>query len=106
MSRLQPIGDNVIVEAISLTDSEQFASARAAGLVIPETSQEKINRGFVVAVGDGRVLHDGRLREIPVAVGDEVLFALYGGTPFELSGVKYLILSIDDILGKIMVDNA
>ena len=50
---LQPLGDRLIVEVL---DEE---STTASGIVLPDTAQEKPQRGKVLAVGPGPRDEDG-----------------------------------------------
>ncbi|HEY66009.1 MAG TPA: co-chaperone GroES [Caldilineae bacterium] len=85
--RIEPLGDRVLVKVI------EEASRTASGILLPETAKEKPQRGEVVAVGDGE--------DIPVEVGDQVLYAKYSGTEIRLNGTEHLILDVGDILAKI-----
>jgi len=71
------------------------------GIIIPDTAKEKPVEGKVLAVGKGRTLEDGSVREPAVKAGDRVLFAKYGGTEVKIDGEEVLILREDDILGVV-----
>jgi chaperonin GroES len=92
---LKPLGDRVIVEAI---EKEEVT---ASGLVLPETAKEKPQEGLVLAVGDGRVLDNGKVEPVAVKVNDKVIFAKYAGTEIKMGDKKYLILGEKDILAII-----
>ena len=69
-----------------------------SGIIIPDTaSQEKNDRGTVVAVGPGKVLENGQRAEMTVKNGDKVIFSSYS-SPVEIDDKKYLIIREDDIL--------
>ena len=70
---LNPLGDRLIVEAL---EEEQTT---IGGIVLPDTAQEKPQRGTVLAVGPGRY-EDGKLVPLDVVTGDEVIYSKYGGT--------------------------
>jgi chaperonin GroES len=92
---LKPLDDRVVVEPLT-------AEAKTAGgIVLPETAKEKPQRGKVVAVGPGRLLDSGDRHPIALKVGDEVLFAKYGGTEIEIDGKEVKILREADILAKV-----
>ncbi|HMS72727.1 MAG TPA: co-chaperone GroES [Baekduia sp.] len=93
---LKPLGDRVIVRAIA--EEEKTAS----GLVLPDTAQEKPQKGEVIAAGDGRWDEDGDKR-IPLDVekGDVVLYSKYGGTEIKVDGEELLVLRESDILAKV-----
>jgi chaperonin GroES len=89
---LQPLGDRVVVRP---SGREEMTKS---GIVIPDTAKEKPQRGTVIAIGAGRRDDDGKRIPMDVAVGDEVLFAKYGGTEFKLEDEELLILPEKDIL--------
>ena len=90
---LQPLGDRIVVRAI---EAEQVT---ASGLVLPDTAQEKPQRGKVLAVGSGRY-EDGKRVPLDVAEGDEVIYSKYGGTEVKVEGEDVLILRESDVLAK------
>jgi len=94
---LQPLGDRLIVEI--LEEEAQTAS----GIVLPDTAQEKPQRGRVLAVGPGeRSEHSGELIPLDVAEGDEIIFSKYGGTEIKVGNDEYLILRASDVLAKVV----
>ena len=90
---LKPLGDRVVAEVL---DEEQTT---ASGIVLPDTAQEKPQRGKVVAVGPGRYV-DGQRQPLDVQAGDEVLYSKYGGTELNVDGEDLLVLSEHDILAR------
>jgi chaperonin GroES len=77
-------------------------STTAGGIVLPDSAQEKPQRGTVVAVGPGRLLDSGNRGELSVAVGDTVIYGKYGGSDIEVSGQDMKILRESDILAKVL----
>ena len=51
-----------------------------------------------MAVGNGKVLKDGKVRPMDVKVGDTVLFGKYSGTEVKIDGEDHLLLREDDVL--------
>ena len=94
-TKLVPLGDRVVVQP-----SEREETTKS-GIVIPDTAKEKPQRGTVIAVGQGRRDDDGDRIPLDVEVGQEVLFAKYGGTEFKLDDEEYLILAERDILAVV-----
>ncbi len=90
-----PIEDRVLV----LPTAAETVSA--SGIVLPDSAQEAPLRGKVVAVGAGRLNKDGKRMELPVAVGDLVVYGKYSGNEIEFEGQDYKILRADEILAKI-----
>ena len=93
---IRPLDDRVVVQPM---DAEETT---AGGIVLPDSAQEKPQRGTVVAVGPGKLLDSGERGELCVAVGDEVIFGKYGGTEIEVEGVDVKILRESDILAKVV----
>ena len=93
---LQPLGDRIIVEIL---DEE---ATTASGIVLPDTAQEKPQRGKVLAVGPGSRDEDGEYIKMDVAVGDEVIFSKYGGTEIKVGADDVLILRESDGLAKVV----
>lgn len=91
---LKPLGDRVIVKGIGAEE------VTASGIVLPDTAQEKPQRGKVLAVGEGR-WEDGKRVPLGVSEGDEVIYSKYGGTEVTVDNDELLILSENDILAKV-----
>ena len=94
--KVRPLDDRVVVQP------SEAEVTTAGGIVLPDTAQEKPQRGKVVAVGPGRLLDSGERGELSVAVGDEVIFGKYGGTDIEINGEDVKILRESDILAKVV----
>ena len=93
---LQPLGDRIIVEVL---DEE---ATTASGIVLPDTAQEKPQRGKVLAVGPGPRDEDGEYIKMDLVVGDEVIFSKYGGTEIKIGADDVLILRESDVLAKVV----
>jgi chaperonin GroES len=93
---LQPLGDRLIVEV--LAEEEMTAS----GIVLPDTAQEKPQRGNVLAVGPGPRDEDGEYIKMDVEEGDEIIFSKYGGTEIKIGADEVLILRESDVLAKVV----
>lgn len=93
---LNPLDDRVVVRPLEAEETT------AGGIVLPDSAQEKPQRGKVVAVGPGRLLESGERCAVSVVEGDEVLFGKYGGTDIEVDGEEVKILREGDILAKVV----
>lgn len=93
---LKPLEDRVIVKTV---ESEDMT---ASGIVLPDTAQEKPQRGNVMAVGEGRIDEQGKRIPLDVSEGDEVIYSKYGGTEVKVEGEEVLILKASDILAKVV----
>jgi chaperonin GroES len=90
---LKPLGDRVVIQP-----SDAEAETSPGGIIIPDTEKEKPQQGEVVAAGPGRTTDDGTLIDLPVSVGDTVIYSKYAGTDYTEDGVEYLIVRESDIL--------
>lgn len=88
---LRPLEDRVIVTQAKAEEKTK------SGLIIPDTAQEKPQRGSVVAVGPGKVKDDGTRTPVDLKVGDTVIYGKYGGTDVKIDEIEYKILRADDI---------
>jgi chaperonin GroES len=95
---LQPLGDRLIVE---LLEQEETT---VGGIVLPDTAQEKPQRGTVLAVGPGNLNDKGERVAPDVATGDVIVFSKYGGTEIKVDADDYLILRESDVLAKVVGD--
>ena len=92
---LKILGDRVMIRVDEAPETE-------GGVILPETAQEKPQRGIVVAVGEGRKLDNGEIVPPDVEEGDTVIFAKYGGTDINEDGEDYKILDASQIYAKIV----
>jgi chaperonin GroES len=89
---LKPLGDKLVVKR------QEAGEKTKGGIILPDTAKEKPQIGKVIAVGDGRLLKDGRRVELQVKKGDTILFSAYAGDEFELDGEKVLLMREEDVL--------
>jgi chaperonin GroES len=90
--KIRPLHDRVIVKRL------EAETKTAGGIVIPDTATEKPIKGEIVAVGNGKVLEDGKVRALDVKVGDKVLFGKYSGTEVKVDGQDLVVMKEDDIM--------
>lgn len=93
--KLQPLGDRVVVER----DVQE--STTAGGIYLPDNAKEKPSRGKVIAVGNGRLMDDGRRRPMQLKVGDRVLFTSYAPETVKLGDDELLLLREEDVLAVV-----
>ncbi len=84
---IKPLADRVLVEPAPAETKTQ------AGIIIPDTAQEKPQRGTVIAVGAGKPENP-----MTVKVGDNVLYEKFAGTELKLEGKVYLMMKEEKIL--------
>ena len=93
---IRPLDDRVVVEPLEAEETT------AGGIVLPDSAQEKPQRGTILAIGPGRLLDSGERGQMSVGVGDEVIYGKYGGTDIEVDGNEVKILREGDILAKVL----
>lgn len=89
---LKPTAGHLLIEpaeAVKKTDS---------GIYLPDTSDEKPQKGKVLAVGPAQVTDSGKKIESPAKVGDMVVYKKWGGSEVKINGKEYLFAKFEDIL--------
>jgi chaperonin GroES len=91
--KIKPLHDNVIVKPV--TQEEVTKS----GIVLPDTvDKERPEKGEVVAVGEGKLMDDGKRAPMGVKVGDIVMFKKYSPDELKVDDEEYLVISESNIL--------
>jgi chaperonin GroES len=90
--KIRPLHDRVIVKRIEEEEKTK------GGIIIPDTAKEKPAEGKIVAVGDGKLLENGKKQPLEVKKGDKVLFGKYAGTDINIEGEEHLIMREEDII--------
>ena len=93
--KLRPLHDRVIIKRLD------NARKTASGIVLPENAAEKPDQGEVLAVGDGKIADDGKVRPLAVKVGDKVLFGKYSGQTVKVDGEELLVMREEDIMAVV-----
>lgn len=95
MASLRPLDDRVVLKVL---DAEEKT---AGGILLPDSAQEKPQRGKVTAVGEGKLSKDGKRLKLDVKKGDVVLFGKYAGSDVQVEGQELKILRESEILAKV-----
>jgi chaperonin GroES len=88
--KIKPLADRVLVEPSAAE------TKTASVIIIPDTAQEKPQKGRIVAVGPGT-----KENPITLKVGDQILYGKYSGTELKHEESDYLIMRESDILAII-----
>ena len=91
-TKVKPLGENVLVRRVEAEERT------AGGILLPDAAKEKPKEGIVVAVGDGKLLEDGKRASFSVAAGNRVIFSSYAGSEVKIDAEDYLLISENDIL--------
>jgi chaperonin GroES len=89
---IRPLGEKVLIKRLEAEEKTK------GGIVLPDAAKEKPQRGTVLAIGDGKLLKDGKRAKPQVSKGDKVLFTSYGGTEIKIGGDEFLLMDEADIL--------
>ena len=95
MSTIRPLNDKIVVKRLEAEEKTK------GGILLPDTAKEKPKEGRVIAVGEGKLLDDGKRAEMQVKAEDRVIFSSYAGTEIKVDGEEFLILSEDDVLAVV-----
>ena len=90
---IRPLHDRVIVKRL------EEERKTASGIVLPDSATEKPDQGEVIAVGNGKILEDGKTRPLDVRKGDKILFGKYSGQTVKVDDIEYLVMREEDIMG-------
>jgi len=93
--KLRPLHDRVIVKRL---DTERKTSS---GIVIPDNAAEKPDQGEILAVGNGKIQEDGKVRPMAVKTADKVLFGKYSGQTVKVDGEELLVMREEDIMAVV-----
>ena len=93
--KMRPLHDRVIVKRLELERTSP------GGIVIPDSAAEKPVQGKVIAVGNGKILDDGKVRPLDVKVGDKILFGKYSGTEVKVDGDDLVVMREEDVMAVI-----
>lgn len=92
-AKFRPLHDRILVKR--LTGEEKTKG----GIIIPDSAKEKPQEGEVIAVGNGKILEEGKRVALEVKTGDRVLFGKYSGNEIKLDNEEYVIIREEDVLG-------
>ncbi len=90
--KIRPLGEKVLIKRLEAEEKTK------GGIVLPDTAKEKPQKGTILAVGDGKLLKDGKRASFQVKKGDKVLFASYAGTEIKVDGQEYVLMDESDVL--------
>ncbi len=91
----RPLDDRILIEP------HEAESKTAGGIILPDSAQEKPQRGTVIATGPGKQLDSGSRGELSVKVGDVVYYGKYSGTEIEIDGDTFVVVRESDLLAVV-----
>ena len=84
---IKAILNKIIIEPV------EAETKTASGIIIPDSAQEKPNRGKVISTGNGT-----KDEPMEIKVGDIVVFGKYAGTELNIDDKKYIVMSQSEVL--------
>jgi chaperonin GroES len=90
---MRPLHDRVLIKR------SEGSEDKIGSIIVPDSAQEKPQRGEVIAVGDGVVLESGDRAPLDVKPGDQIVLGKYSGAEVKIEGQEYVIVREDEILG-------
>ena len=88
---IKPLNDRVLIK---MKENEETTNS---GIILAGASKEKPQIAEVIEVGPGEKI-DGKIQEMFVKKGDNVIVSKYAGTEIKYEGEEYLIVKQEDIL--------
>ena len=88
---IKPLGNRVLIK---MKEGEETTKS---GIILSSSAQEKPQIAEVIEVGPGKKI-DGKLQEMYVKKGDNIIISEYAGTKVKYEGIEYIIIKQDDIL--------
>ena len=88
---IKPLADRVLIK---MKEGEETTKS---GIILAGNAQEKPQIAEVIEVGPGKTV-DGKVEEMNVKKGDNIIVSKYAGTEVKYEGEEYIIVKQDDIL--------
>ncbi len=92
---LKPTAGYVLIEP------EEAVKKTSSGIVLPESHDEKPQKGKVLAVGPAENCGCGEAkckREAPCKVGETVIYKKWGGNEYNLDSRELMFIKFEDIM--------
>jgi chaperonin GroES len=91
--KVTPLRDRILVKRLEEKEVVK------GGIIIPDSAKEKPMEGEVIAVGNGKILDNGKKVPMEVKAGDHILFGKYSGSEIKIDDEEFLIMREDEVLG-------
>ena len=91
MTRLCPLGDNVVVRR------DQTGDVTEGGIVLPENAKAELDEGHVLAVGPGTLTSKGVRVPVPFSMGAHIAFEHYAGSDVVVDGETLMVMPLKEV---------
>ena len=88
---IKPLEDRILIK---MKEGEETTKS---GIILANSSKEKPQIAEVIEVGPG-INIDGKIQQVAVKKGDNVIVSKYAGTEVKYEGVDYIIVKQEDVL--------
>lgn len=88
---IKPLEDRILIK---MKEGEETTKS---GIILANSSKEKPQIAEVIEVGPGNNI-DGKIQQVAVKKGDNVIVSKYAGTEVKYEGVDYIIVKQEDVL--------
>ena len=88
---IKPLEDRILIK---MKEGEETTKS---GIILDNSSKEKPQIAEVIEVGPGKNI-DGKIQQVAVKKGDNVIVSKYAGTEVKYEGVDYIIVKQEDVL--------
>ena len=95
--KIRPLDERALIKP--LKEEER----KVGSIIIPDTAKERPQMGEIVALGDDIEIADRKQKKMSeiLKVGDQIVYARYGGTEIKIDDQEYLLVSRNDILAVV-----
>ena len=92
--KLKPTAGYALIEPVELE------KRTAAGIVLPDTHDEKSQKGKVIGMGGAPIDEKGKKHDSEFEVGDTVIYKKWGGdeVKLDMTGKEYTFVKFEDVL--------
>ena len=88
---IKPLEDRILIK---MKEGEETTKS---GIILANSSKEKPQIAEVIEVGPGKNI-DGKIQQVAVKKGENVIVSKYAGTEVKYEGVDYIIVKQEDVL--------
>ena len=89
---LKPSAGYLLIEPV------EKETKTASGIYLPDSAEEKPQKGKVLAVGADEITDSGAKKTSPAKVGDIVIYKKWGGNEVKIENKEYLFSKFEDVL--------
>lgn len=89
---LKPSAGYLLIEPV------EKETKTASGIYLPDSAEEKPQKGKVLAVGADEITDSGAKKTSPAKVGNIVIYKKWGGNEVKIENKEYLFAKFEDVL--------